>query len=133
MLIEVEANPVCQTVLLQVQRIFCRCVRTGKVPEVFGDQAPKAKLPAVTVVDPTASNAWAEYAAVFARTCAVHAKHESARAVLKALAPEDAKEAAGHGLCTQALPGGHDQLRVRGAGRPACACPVAPSVSSPAR
>ncbi|WP_407530616.1 YqaJ viral recombinase family protein [Methylobacterium oryzisoli] len=97
-LIEVEADPVYQTVLLQVERIFWRCVCTGEVPEVFGAQAPKAKLPVVRVVDMTTSNAWAEYAAVFARTRGAHAEHESARAELKAMVPEDAKEAVGHGL-----------------------------------
>ena len=52
----------------------------------------------VRVVDMGASNAWAEQAAIFARTKAAHAEHESAKSELKALIPEDAKEAFGHGL-----------------------------------
>ena len=43
-------------------------------------------------------NAWAEYAAIFARTRAAHAEHESAKTELKALVPEDAREAYGHGV-----------------------------------
>ncbi len=97
-LIEVEPDPVYQTVLLQVERIFWRCVKTGEPPSVFGAEPPKAKLPVVRVVDMGASNAWAEQAAIFARTKAAHAEHESAKSELKALIPEDAKEAFGHGL-----------------------------------
>ena len=95
---EVEADPVYQTVLLQVERIFWRCVKTGEPPRVFGAEPPKAKLAAVRVVDMTASNAWAEYAAIFARTRAAYCEHESAKTELKALIPEDAKEAFGHGI-----------------------------------
>ena len=97
-LVEVEADPVYQTVLLQVERVFWRCVTTGEVPRLFGAEAPKAKLAAVRVVDMAASNAWAEHAALFARTRAAHAQHESAKAELKALVPQDAREAFGHGV-----------------------------------
>ena len=98
MSIEVDADPVYQTVLLQVERIFWRCVKTGESPRVFGAEPPKAKLPVVRIVDMGASNAWAEYAATFARTRAAHVEHESAKIELKALIPEDAKEAFGHGV-----------------------------------
>jgi hypothetical protein len=43
----------------------------------------------------SASNAWAEFAGVFGRT---KAEHEQAKAELKGLMPEDAKEAIGHGI-----------------------------------
>jgi hypothetical protein len=46
----------------------------------------------------TASNAWAEFAAVFSRTRAAHVEHEQAKAELKGLMPADAKEATGHGI-----------------------------------
>ena len=96
--IEVEADPVYQTVLLQVERSFWRCVTKGEKPKVFGAEPPRAKLPLVRVVNMGASNAWAEYGAIFARTRAAHAEHETAKLELKALIPEDAKEAFGHGL-----------------------------------
>jgi predicted phage-related endonuclease len=96
--IEVEADPVYQTVLLQVERVFWRCVLTGEVPKVFGAEPPKAKLPVVRIIDMAGSNAWAEYAAVFVRTRAAHLEHEAAKTELKALVPEDAKEAFGHGV-----------------------------------
>jgi hypothetical protein len=44
------------------------------------------------------SNAWAEFAATFRRTRPAHQAHEAAKADLKKLLPEDAKEAVGHGL-----------------------------------
>jgi hypothetical protein len=46
----------------------------------------------------TASNAWAEFAAVFARTRIAHLEHERAKGGLKNLVPEDAREAIGHGI-----------------------------------
>jgi hypothetical protein len=52
----------------------------------------------VRIVDMTASNAWAEFAAIFTRTRAAHLEHEEAKAELKGLIPEDAKEAVGHGV-----------------------------------
>jgi hypothetical protein len=41
---------------------------------------------------------WAEFAAVFTRTRQAHLEHEQAKAELKSLVPEDAKEAIGHGV-----------------------------------
>jgi hypothetical protein len=44
------------------------------------------------------SNSWTEFAGMFRRTRAAHAQHEKAKAELKALMPEDAREATGHGV-----------------------------------
>ena len=41
---------------------------------------------------------WAEFAAVFCQTRGAHAEHDAAKAELKKLIPEDAKEAVGHGI-----------------------------------
>ena len=45
-----------------------------------------------------ASNLWAELAATYLRTRTAHGEHELAKADLKKLVPEDAREAAGHGI-----------------------------------
>jgi hypothetical protein len=45
-----------------------------------------------------ASNAWAELAATYRRTRTAYQEHEGAKAELKKLVPEDAREAIGHGL-----------------------------------
>jgi hypothetical protein len=83
---------------LQVERIFWRCVQTGEPPQVFGAEPPKAKVAALRVLDMSTSNAWAEYAGIFCRTRAAYLDHETAKAELKALVPEDAREAFGHGI-----------------------------------
>jgi hypothetical protein len=45
-----------------------------------------------------ASNSWAEFAGLFCATRAARTDHERAKTELKALMPEDAKEAMGHGI-----------------------------------
>lgn len=44
------------------------------------------------------SNAWVEFAALFRETRQAFLDHERAKVELKALMPEDAKEATGHGV-----------------------------------
>ena len=46
----------------------------------------------------SASNSWADFAAIYRRTRPAYQEHEGAKANLKKLVPEDAKEATGHGL-----------------------------------
>jgi hypothetical protein len=46
----------------------------------------------------SASNSWADFAEMYCRTRSAFVEHESAKAELKKLVPEDAKEARGHGL-----------------------------------
>jgi hypothetical protein len=46
----------------------------------------------------SASNSWAEFAALFRNTRAAFLDHERAKTELKTLMPEDAKEAIGHGV-----------------------------------
>jgi hypothetical protein len=43
-------------------------------------------------------NSWAEFAGIFLRTREAYAEHERAKTELKALVPEDAREASGHGI-----------------------------------
>ena len=44
------------------------------------------------------SNAWVEFAGLFQATRQAALDHERSRAELKALVPEDAREASGHGV-----------------------------------
>ena len=44
------------------------------------------------------SNSWAEFAGLFCSTRQAFLDHERSKAELKALMPEDAKEAVGHGV-----------------------------------
>jgi hypothetical protein len=45
-----------------------------------------------------ASNSWAEFAGLFRSTRQAFLEHERSKAELKALMPEDAKQAIGHGI-----------------------------------
>jgi predicted phage-related endonuclease len=93
-----HADPLYQHLIVTAERKFWRCVESGEPPSLFGVEPPKPRLEAVRIVDMSGSNTWAEFAAVFARTKAAHAEHEQAKAELKSLVPEEAKEAIGHGL-----------------------------------
>jgi predicted phage-related endonuclease len=96
--IKIYADPLYQHLLLTAEKKFWRCVQTGDPPSLFGVEAPRPRLEAVRVVDMSASNLWAELAATYLRTRTAHGEHELAKADLKKLVPEDAKEAAGHGI-----------------------------------
>ena len=96
--IKVNADPLYQHLIVTAERKFWRCVESGEPPRLFGAEPPKPRLEAVRIVDMTASNAWAEFAGVFVRTQAAHAEHEHAKTELKALMPQDAMQAIGHGL-----------------------------------
>ena len=65
---------------------------------MFGVEPPRPRIEAVRVVDMSASNSWAELSATYRRTRPAYQEHEGAKAELKKLMPEDAKEATGHGL-----------------------------------
>jgi predicted phage-related endonuclease len=96
--ISVHADPLYQHLLLTAEKKFWRCVRDGETPRLFGVEPPRPRLEAVRVVDMSASNSWAEFAAIYRRTRPAYQEHEGAKADLKKLVPEDAKEATGHGL-----------------------------------
>jgi predicted phage-related endonuclease len=96
--IAIAADPLYQHLLLTAEKKFWRCVESGEPPRLFGVEAPRPRIAAVRVVDMSASNAWAEFAGVFCRTRSAFLAHEGAKAELKGLMPEDAKEAIGHGI-----------------------------------
>jgi predicted phage-related endonuclease len=92
------ADPLYQHLLITAEKKFWRCVQNGETPLLFGVEPPRPRLAAVRIVDMSASNAWAEFAAIYRRTRPAHQAHEGAKTDLKKLVPEDAKEAIGHGL-----------------------------------
>jgi predicted phage-related endonuclease len=96
--ITIPADPLYQHLLLTAEKKFWRCVEIGETPHLFGVEAPRPRIEAVRVVDMSASNSWAEFAATFRRTRPAYQEHEAAKADLKKLVPEDAREAIGHGL-----------------------------------
>src|SRR5499427_4268919 len=96
--IAVAADPLYQHLLLTAEKKFWRCVRFGDTPHLFGVEPPRPRIEAVRIVDMSSSNAWAEFAALFRSTKSAFLEHERAKSELKALIPEDAKEAIGHGV-----------------------------------
>jgi predicted phage-related endonuclease len=96
--ITIPADPLFQHLLLTAEKKFWRCVENGEPPRLFGLEPPRPRIEAVRMVDMGASNAWAEFAGVFWRTREAYLEHENAKTELKALMPEDAKEAIGHGI-----------------------------------
>jgi len=96
--IKTHADPLYQHLIVTAERKFWRCVENGEPPRLFGIEPPRPRIEAVRIVDMSTSNAWAEFADVFARTRAAHLEHEQAKTELKTLMPEDAKEAIGHGI-----------------------------------
>ena len=96
--VKIHADPLYQHLIVTAERKFWRCVESGELPRLFGAEPPRPRIEAVRVVDMSSSNAWAEFSGVFAQTRAAHLEHEQAKAELKSLMPEDAKEAIGHGV-----------------------------------
>ena len=96
--LSVDADPIYQTILIAVEKAFWQSVKTGEPPALFDCEPPKPRIEAVRVVDMNTSNSWTEFASLFCETRNAHADHERAKSELKALIPEDAKEAVGHGI-----------------------------------
>jgi putative phage-type endonuclease len=96
--IAIPADFLYQHLLLTAEKKFWRCVETGEPPHLFGVEPPRARIEAVREVDMSQSNSWAEFAGLFLRTREACAEHERAKTELKALVPEDAKEASGYGI-----------------------------------
>lgn len=96
--LKLHADPLYQHLLLTAEKKFWRCVQTGEPPRLFGVEPPSPRLEAVKVVDMTSSSRWAELAATYLQTRLAHQDHEIAKAELKKLVPEDAKQAVGHGI-----------------------------------
>ena len=72
--------------------------QSGEVPHLINAEPPRPRIEAIRIVDMSASNSWAEFAALFRNTREACLDHERAKSEHKALMPEDAKEAIGHGI-----------------------------------
>jgi predicted phage-related endonuclease len=96
--ITIDADSLYQHLLLTAEKKFWRSVESGEPPRLFFSVPARPRIEAVRVVDMTASNSWAEFAAAFRQTRTAFLQHENAKAELKSLMPEDAQEAIGHGL-----------------------------------
>jgi hypothetical protein len=96
--IPIPADPLYQHLLLTAEKKFWRCVESGEPPRLFGIDPPRPRIEAVRIVDMSSSNSWAEFATLYRNTRVAYIAHEKAKAELKSLVPEDAREAFGHGI-----------------------------------
>jgi predicted phage-related endonuclease len=96
--ITIPADPLYQHLLLTAEKKFWRCVESGEPPRLFGVEPPRPRIEAVEVVDMSTSNSWADFAGLFRSTRRAFLEHERSKTELKALMPEDAKAAVGHGI-----------------------------------
>jgi hypothetical protein len=91
-------DPLYLSVLVSAEKKFWRCVQSGEPPRLINAEPPRVRIEAVRIVDMNTSNSWGEFAALFRDTRQAFLDHERAKGELKALMPEDAKEAIGHGV-----------------------------------
>jgi len=96
--IAIPMDPLYLSVLVSAEKKFWRCVQSGEVPHLVVAEPPRPRIEAIRIVDMSGSNSWAEFAALFRTTRSAFLDHERAKSELKALIPEDAREAIGHGV-----------------------------------
>jgi predicted phage-related endonuclease len=96
--ITIPMDPLYLSVLVSAEKKFWRCVQSGEPPHLINVEPPRPRIEAIRIVDLSSSNSWAEFAALFRTTRSAFLEHERAKMELKALIPEDAKEAIGHGV-----------------------------------
>jgi hypothetical protein len=83
--------------LVSAEKKFWRCVQSGETPHLINAEQPRPRIEAIRIVDMSASNSWAEFAALFRNTREAFLDHERAKNELKALMPEDAGRRSGMG------------------------------------
>jgi putative phage-type endonuclease len=96
--ITIPMDPLYLSVLVSAEKKFWRCVMSGEPPHLINAEPPRPSIEAIRIVDMSSSNSWAEFAALFRNTRSAFLDHERAKSELKALMPEDTKEAIGHGV-----------------------------------
>jgi predicted phage-related endonuclease len=96
--ITIPMDPLYLSVLVSAEKKFWRCVQSGEPPHLIFAEPPRPRIEAIRIVDMSASNSWAEFAGLFRNTRSAFLDHERAKSELKALMPEDAREAIGHGV-----------------------------------
>src|SRR5262245_41591778 len=96
--ITVPMDPLYLTVLVSAEKKFWRRVQSGEPPRLINAEPPRPRIEAIRIVDMSSSNSWSEFAALFRNTRDAFLDHERAKSELKALMPEDAREAIGHGV-----------------------------------
>ena len=97
--ITTHADPLYQHLIVTAERKFWRCVESGEPPRLFGVEPPKPRIEAVRIVDMSSLQ---RLGGIRRRLSPAPAQPISStnkpRPSSRALMPEDAKEAIGHGI-----------------------------------
>jgi hypothetical protein len=86
--ITIPVDPLYLSVLVSAEKKFWRCVQSGETPHLINAAPPRPPIEAARIVDMSASNSWAEFAALFRSTRGAFLDHDRAKSELKALMPE---------------------------------------------
>src|SRR5260370_11095651 len=99
--ITIPMDPLYLSVLVSAEKKFWRCVQSGEPPHLINAEPSRPRIEAIRIVDMSASNSWAEFAALFRNTRSAFLDHERAKSELKVPMPEDAREAIKHGVTAE--------------------------------
>jgi predicted phage-related endonuclease len=77
--IAIPMDPLYLSVLVSAEKKFWRCVQSGEAPHLINAEPPRPRIEAVRIVDMSASNSWAEFAALFRNTRSAFLDHERAK------------------------------------------------------
>jgi predicted phage-related endonuclease len=66
--ITIPMDPLYLSVLVSAEKKFWRCVQSGETPHLINAEPPRPRIEAIRIVDMSASNSWAEFAALFRNT-----------------------------------------------------------------
>jgi predicted phage-related endonuclease len=66
--ITIPMDPLYLSVLVSAEKKFWRCVQSGETPHLINAEQPRPRIEAIRIVDMSASNSWAEFAALFRNT-----------------------------------------------------------------
>ena len=64
--ITIPMDPLYLSVLVSAEKKFWRCVQSGETPHLINAEPPRPRIEAIRIVDMSASNSWAEFAALSA-------------------------------------------------------------------
>jgi hypothetical protein len=96
--IATPADPLYQHLIVTAEpKVLVAASRAASPLRLFGVEPLKPRIEAVPD-RMSASNSWAEFASLFRSTRQAFLEHERSKTERKALIPEDAREAIGHGI-----------------------------------
>ena len=96
--ITIPQDPLYLTVLVTAEKKFWRCVQSGETPHLINAEPPRPRIEAIRIVDMSVLQQLGGIRRRLPPHPAAPMEHEGAKTELKALMPEDAKEAIGHGV-----------------------------------